>query len=68
MIIYWNRQVASYVSDFVYVDMWSDSDGGSYYPNDENYGTSARPFQCHIALVRVASIASSHTELFCTFL
>lgn len=38
-------EIPSYVSDFIVVDMWADSDGGSYYPNEENYGTSARPFE-----------------------
>lgn len=32
-------EIPSYVSDFILVDMWVDSDGGSYYPNNENYGT-----------------------------
>lgn len=32
-------EIPSYVSDFIVVDMWADSDGGSYSPNDENYGT-----------------------------
>lgn len=34
-------EIPSYVSDFIVVDMWADSDGGSYYPNNENYGTLA---------------------------
>lgn len=25
-------EVPSFVSDFVYVEMWMDSDGGTYYP------------------------------------
>lgn len=36
-------EIPSFVSDFISVDMWIDSDGGSYYPNQENYGTFARP-------------------------
>lgn len=32
-------EIPSYVSDFIVVDMWTDSDGGSYYPQDNNYGT-----------------------------
>lgn len=32
-------EIPSYVSDFIVVDMWADSDGGSYYPNNDNYGT-----------------------------
>lgn len=51
-------EIPSYVSDFIVVDMWADSDGGSYYPNEENYGTSARPFKSKPVLVRVASIVS----------
>lgn len=26
-------EVPSFVSDFVFVEMWSDSEGGTYYPN-----------------------------------
>lgn len=26
-------EVPSFVSDFVYVEMWMDSEGGTYYPN-----------------------------------
>lgn len=52
-------EIPSYVSDFIVVDMWADSDGGSYYPNEENYGTSARPFKSDKkVLVRIASIVS----------
>lgn len=32
-------EIPSYVSDFIVVDMWVDSDGGSYYPNNDQYGT-----------------------------
>lgn len=32
-------EIPSYVSDFIVVDMWADSDGGSYYPNNDQYGT-----------------------------
>lgn len=32
-------EIPSYVSDFIVVDMWADSDGGSYYPNSDQYGT-----------------------------
>lgn len=32
-------EIPSYVSDFIVVDMWVDSDGGSYYPNTDQYGT-----------------------------
>lgn len=40
-------EIPSYVSDFIVVDMWADSEGGSYYPNEENYGTFfvSRPFK-----------------------
>lgn len=31
-------EIPSYVSDFIVVDMWIDSDGGSYYPNSDLYG------------------------------
>lgn len=31
-------EIPSYVSDFIVVDMWTDSDGGSYYPNNDQYG------------------------------
>lgn len=33
-------EIPSYVSDFIVVDMWVDSDGGSYYPNNDQYGTN----------------------------
>lgn len=32
-------EIPSYVSDFIVVDMWTDSEGGAYYPNNDNYGT-----------------------------
>lgn len=32
-------EIPSYVSDFIVVDMWADSDGGTYYPNNDQYGT-----------------------------
>lgn len=44
-------EIPSYVSDFIVVDMWTDSDGGSYYPNEENYGTFAWPFTSQTILV-----------------
>ena len=32
-------EIPSYVADFVYVDLWQDSIGGTYYPgNDQNTG------------------------------
>lgn len=31
-------EIPSYVSDFIVVDMWLDSDGGSYYRNNDSYG------------------------------
>lgn len=36
-------EIPSYVSDFIVVDMWVDSDGGSYYPNSDQYGTKKKP-------------------------
>lgn len=42
-------EIPSYVSDFIMVDMWVDSDGGSYHPNPEQYGTSSRFFAFWIA-------------------
>lgn len=40
-------EIPSYVSDFIVVDMWTDSDGGSYYPNNDNYGTQHRIINNH---------------------
>lgn len=31
-------EIPSYVADFINVDMWIDSDGGNYYPNNDQYG------------------------------
>lgn len=31
-------EVPSFVSDFVSVEMWSDSEGGTYYRNQSNDG------------------------------
>ncbi|XP_063893575.1 cell adhesion molecule Dscam1 isoform X42 [Helicoverpa armigera] len=31
-------EVPSFVSDFVYVEMWMDSEGGTYYPNSSEEG------------------------------
>lgn len=31
-------EIPSYVADFISVDMWADSDSGTYYPNDNQYG------------------------------
>lgn len=31
-------EIPSYVSDFVYVDLWLDSAGGTYYPDELNTG------------------------------
>ena len=28
-------EIPSYVADFVFVDLWSDSDGTTYYPNSD---------------------------------
>lgn len=28
-------EVPSFVSDFVFVEMWSDSEGGTYYPSHD---------------------------------
>lgn len=33
-------EVPSFVSDFVFVEMWTDSDGGTYYPGT-NEGNTA---------------------------
>lgn len=35
-------EIPSYVSDFVYVDLWMDSDGGTYYPEDSGNGIERR--------------------------
>lgn len=35
-------EVPSFVSDFVYVEMWTDSDGGTYYPGHNEGKTSRR--------------------------
>lgn len=33
-------EIPSYVAEFVFVDLWTDSDGGTYYPgNKEETGT-----------------------------
>lgn len=34
-------EVPSFVSDFVSVEMWTDSDGGTYYPGN-NEGNSSK--------------------------
>lgn len=35
----------SYVADFVFVDLWTDSAGGTYYPgNEQEAGTKAKQF------------------------
>lgn len=31
-------EIPSFVADFISVDLWVDSDGGSYYPNNDQYG------------------------------
>lgn len=31
-------EIPSYVADFVSVDLWTDSNGGSYYPNNDQMG------------------------------
>lgn len=31
-------EIPSYVADFVSVDLWIDSNGGSYHPNNEQAG------------------------------
>lgn len=28
-------EIPSYVADYVYVDLWTDSKGGNYYPGNE---------------------------------
>lgn len=33
-------EVPSFVSDFVFVEMWSDSDGGTYYPGTNEGNTN----------------------------
>lgn len=33
-------EIPSYVADFVFVDLWTDSAGGTYYPgNEQETGT-----------------------------
>lgn len=32
-------EIPSYVSDFVHVDLWMDSAGGTYYPEEQNSGS-----------------------------
>lgn len=32
-------EVPSFVSDFVFVEMWTDSDGGTYYPGKDEGNT-----------------------------
>lgn len=59
-------EIPSYVSDFIVVDMWTDSDGGSYYPNEENYGTFAWPFTSQTVLAKVASMVSRIYDFFST--
>lgn len=39
-------EIPSYVSDFIVVDMWADSNGGEYYPNNDQYGTIHRRLAC----------------------
>ena len=31
-------EIPSYVADFVFVDLWMDSEGQNYYPNSEEIG------------------------------
>lgn len=31
-------EIPSYVADFVYVDLWSDSEGQHFHPNEEEIG------------------------------
>lgn len=58
-------EIPSYVSDFVYVDLWMDSDGGTYYPDDDSsnagiivdWPKTDRPFV-------VAKSAVSHDTLY----
>lgn len=35
-------EIPSYVADFVSVDLWMDSNGGTYYPGDDTAGTYIR--------------------------
>lgn len=49
-------EIPSYVSDFIVVDMWADSDGGTYYPNTDQYGihvqyADAISVACHNSVV-----------------
>lgn len=38
-------EIPSYVAEFVFVDLWTDSDGGSYYPgNEQEIGTIQNTF------------------------
>lgn len=42
-------EVPSFVSDFVFVEMWTDSDGGTYYPGNSE-GNFAEIIYAHISL------------------
>lgn len=33
-------EVPSFVSDFVFVEMWTDSEGGAYYPGNQEGNSS----------------------------
>lgn len=36
-------EIPSYVADFVFVDLWTDSAGGTYYPgNEQETGTTTK--------------------------
>lgn len=51
-------EIPSYVSDFIVVDMWTDSDGGSYHPNNDIYGT-------HLSFTQFAQLYNCEIQSNC---
>lgn len=44
-------EVPSFVSDFVVVEMWTDSQGGTYYPNSNNDGNICQLCKPHYRII-----------------
>ena len=71
-------EVPSFVSDFVVVEMWTDSQGGTYYPNSNNDGNICQFLANYTILSSVPKPfyyrlfyllpTNPHTQLFIFFL
>lgn len=48
-------EVPSFVSDFVHVEMWSDSEGGAYYPG-KDAGNARSILSCVLPLLSCAPV------------